>query len=158
MRAGTVAIERQPLIGLLDAPIKVADVEHRLSQPGISNRQSRVERKRLTRQSFSRTGGLAQAHGLEGVSHTSSDAREAGIGRSEAWVDDGRLFEKIPCYFEMFSAVEPKVPKAAVIRLPRIEMLDRFMQCSLLFSTYDGGAYGRRDGGGDFVLDGENVR
>jgi hypothetical protein len=111
----------------------------------------------MTRQSFSRTGGLAKAH-VEGVSHPRSDAREAGIGRSEAWVEDGSLFEKIPCHFEMFSTAHPEVPKAAVIRLPGIEMLDRFMECSLLFSIYDGRGDGRSGCAGDFVLDGENVR
>src|SRR5262245_18614528 len=158
MRAVTVAIERQTLIALLDATLKVADEVHCLPQPGRGNRQSRVERKRLARQSFCRTGGLAQAHGLVGVSHTTNDAREAGIGRSEARVDDGSLFEKILCHFERFSAVQPEVPKAAVIRFPCIEMLGRFMECSLLFSIYDGRGYGRSDRGGDFVLNGENVR
>ena len=145
MRAVTVAIERQPLIALLDAPLKVADEVHRLSQPGIGNRQSRIERKRLTRQSFARTGGFAQAHGMVRVSHTRSDPREAGIGRSEARVEDGRLFEKIACNFEVLSVVQAEVPKTAVIRLPCIEMLGRFMERSLLFGIYDGRRYGRRD-------------
>src|SRR5262245_30081562 len=143
---------------MLHAPLKVADEVHRLSQPGIGNRQSRVEGKRPTRQSFSCTGGLAQARGLEGVRHTTSNSREGRIGRSEARVDNGSLFEKIPGNFEMFSAVHGKVPKAAVIRLPRIEMLDRFMERSLLLNIYDGRAYGRRNRSCDFVLDSENIR
>src|SRR5262245_39110982 len=157
VRGGTVAIERQRVIGLLDAPLKVAGVRHRLCQMGIGNRQSRVERKRLACQSFSRTDGFAQAGGLEGVSQTGSDAREAGIGCSEARLEDGSLFEKIPCCLEMLSAIQSEVPKATVVRLPRVE-IGRLMQCSLLFGIHDGRSYGRRDCGGDFVLNGKNVR
>src|SRR5262245_60904174 len=124
----------------------------------IGNRQNRVQRKRLACQSFSRTGGFAQARGLEGVSQPGSDAREAGVGRSEARVEDGSLFKKLPCGFEMFSAIQSEVPKATVVRLPCIEMLGRFMECSLLFGIHDGRGYGRRDCGSDFVLDGKNVR
>src|SRR5262245_60784319 len=96
MSLGTVAIERQPLIAMLDASLKVAHVEYRTSQMGIGNRETRIQRKRLTRQSFAITGALAQARGLEKKSHTRSDASKARIGRSEGWIEDGRLFEEIP--------------------------------------------------------------
>ena len=57
----------------------------------------------------------------------------------------------------MFSVVHREVPKGAMIGLPCIEMLGGFTECSLLFSIYDGRGDGRCDGGGDFVLNGEDV-
>jgi hypothetical protein len=50
------------------------------------------------------------------------------------------------------------MPHAAVVRFPGIEPLCRLIESPFLFSIYDGGRYGRRDCGGDFILYGENVR
>jgi len=58
----------------------------------------------------------------------------------------------------MFSIVHLELPKTAVIRLPRIEMLDRLTEHSFLFSFYNGRRYRRCDCGGDLILDYKNVR